>query len=261
MARLLYYWRYGSAPYTYAWLPSSEAAPASDAVIVDRVDEKALKIDQTDKSLGFRTRRGFFKTFTAGANVKSYIDVSFPYAVDLLCCDYKTPSGVSAKNRLWVEIAPNTDMAALVSGAALSAAVASTDTEVVVNAQAKGAIGAFLSRDGFTQTEEVYFRLTSIPSDPTDFTALKQGRWDPANSKLKSHDGSALGLTAASGDKVYLTLRWEDGSYLAKGEFVRIGDETSGSSSLPAGTPLRMMLLNEDASEIDIGFNLVYFHS
>jgi hypothetical protein len=257
----VYLWRYGTSPYTYVWLPSTDPSPAADAVIVDRMSEGELKLNQTDKSLGFRTRRGFSKVFDAGPNVKSFTDVSFPYPIDLLCCDYETPTTASQKNRLWVEIAPNTNMADLVAGAATSSAVASGDTEVAVNAQAKAAISAFLTSDGFIQKEEVYFRLTSIPADVTDFTALKQARWDPTNSKLVSPDGSAFGLTAASGDAVYLTLRWEDGSYLAKGEFVRIGDETSGSSSVPAGTKLRMVLLNEGTGSIDIGFNFVYFHS
>ncbi len=218
-------------------------------------------VKQTDRSAGFRTRQGFFKNFAAGPNVKSFLDISFPYAIDLLCGDYFLPTSANLNTRLWVEIAPNTDMAALVAGAGLSAAVASTDTEVAVNAQAKGAIDAFLSSDGPMQTQEVFFRLTSIPSDVCDFAALKKASWDSANSKLKSPDGSALGLTAASGDKVFLTLRWEDGTYIARGDNVRVGDETLGSSSIPANTKLRIIMLNEESTARDLGFNLTYFHS
>jgi len=224
--------------------------------LVSKVD-----IRQVDKSTGFRTRAGFFKSFDAGPNVKSFLDVSFPYAVDLLSGDYYLPSTANPKSRLWVEIAPNTDMAALVGGAAISAAVVSTDAEVAVNAQAKGAIDAFLTADGSRQTEEVYFRLTSVPSDVCDFTALKKATWDSTNSKLKAPDGAAFGLTASSGDKVYLTMRWEDGSYISPGQYIRVGDETFGSSGVPKNVKLRVIVLNEDSSVMDLGFNLTYFHS
>jgi hypothetical protein len=222
---------------------------------------RKVDIRQVDKSAGFRSRAGFFNSFTAGPNVKSFLDVSFPYAVDLLAGDYYLPATSSPKSRLWVEIAPNTDMAALVAGAAISAAVASTDTEVTVNAQAKGAIDAFLTSNGDKQTEEVFFRLTSIPSDVCDFAALKKASWDSTTSKLKSPDGAALGLTAASGDKVYLTMRWEDGTYISPGQHIRVGDETFGSSSVPKNVKLRVIMLNENATAMDLGFNLTYYHS
>lgn len=222
---------------------------------------RKVGIDPKDKSAGFRTRAGFFKTFDAGPGAKSHLDISFPYAVDMMQGDYWILAAASPKNRLWVEIAPNTDLAALAPTAAVQGAVASGDTEVAVNAMAKAALDAFLAHNGASQSEEVYFRLGGVPSDPTDFTALKKARWDSANAKLVSADGSAFGLTAGVGDKVFVTVRWEDGSYVAPGEFVVVGGETPGSSSLPANTTLRIILLNEDAVARDIGFNLTYLHN
>ncbi|HUU21632.1 MAG TPA: hypothetical protein VM389_03770 [Phycisphaerae bacterium] len=222
---------------------------------------RSVHVDQRDKSAGFRSRCGFFKSFDAGPDTKSLYDISFPYAVDLMQGDYWIPSTVNPKNRLWVEVAPNTNLDLLVSGAACDGAVASGDSEVVLNAQAKGALDAMLTNNGDMQTEEVYFRLTSVPGDETDFTNLRKARWDSANSKLVSPDGSAFGLTASDADDIFITVRWEDGSYLAPGEFVRMGDETLGSSQLPANTKIRFIMLNEDGSAVDVGFNLTYLHN
>src|SRR3990172_8618683 len=97
---------------------------------------REVGIRHRDKSAGFRNRAGFFKTFDAGPNVKSLLDISFPYPVDLLQGDYWVPAAASPKNRLWVEIAPNTDLALLVPGAGTQNVVASGDTEIVVTAQA-----------------------------------------------------------------------------------------------------------------------------
>lgn len=222
---------------------------------------RAIHVDQRDKSKGFRTRRGFFNQFSAGPNVKSLYDISLPYAVDLLQGDYWIPATVNPKNRLWVEIAPLTDLALLVGSAGCDGAVVATDTEVVVNAQAKAALDAMLTSNGDMQTEEVFICLTAKPGDEADTDAVTKVRWDSANSKFVSPDGSSqLNLTAADADKIFVTVRWEDGSYLAPGEFVRMGDETLGSSQLPANTKIRFIMLNEDATAVDVGFNLTYLH-
>lgn len=215
-------------------------------------------LEHADQSKGLRTRKGFRNSFTASA--KSKYDISFDHAVDLMSGDFYLPSTVSQYNRLWVEVAPNTDLDALVSGAAISTAVTSTDTEVVVNAQAKGALDAFLDVDGDVQVEEVYFRLTSVPGDPTDFTDLRVARWDSTNSKLLSPDGSAFNLTASASDKIFVTVRWEDGTYIAPGSYIRIGDETLTSSNLPANTTIRFIIENDDITALDIAFNLTYLH-
>lgn len=231
----------------------------SDSPGIDLIH--SVSIRQANKSKGFRTRRGYLATFTAGPGVKSSHDVSFPYAVDLMNGDYWLPSTAHQENKLWVEIHPNLNLAALVSGAATSGAVASGDTYVTLNAQGAGALAALLASDGVTQCNEVYFRLTSIPGDPLDYTDLRMANWDAANSRLVSPSGGAFGLTASSGAAVYVTSRWEDGTYLAPGEYVKIGDETVGSSSLPANIPIRFVIQNEAATELKIGFNLAYLHS
>ncbi len=188
--------------------------------------------------------------------------MSFPYDVDLLGGDYFIPSGKSNLNRAWVELAPNLDLDLLAPGAAIDAAVVATDTEVTLNAFAAAALDGMLTEDsGLKQTDEVFFRLTSVPGDETDFTDLRKAHWDSANKKLKSPDGSQFNLTATNGDKVFITIRFEDGSYLAPGSYVRMGDETVGSSSLPANTKIRFIIENMDAADLDIGFNLTYLHS
>lgn len=222
---------------------------------------RKVGIDQKDDSAGFRTRAGFLPSFAAGPGVLSKFDISFPYPIDIMQGDYWLPATVSPKSRLWVEIAPNTDLAALAPTAALANAVAAGDTEVGLNALGKAALDAFLTDNGNMQTEEVYFRLTSVPVDETDFTALRKARWDSANGKLVAPDGAAFGLTAAAGDKVFVTIRFEDGTYLAPGEHVRIGDESLGSSGLVAGVKVRFILRNEDAVALEVGFNLTYLHS
>jgi hypothetical protein len=197
----------------------------------------------------------------AAASTRTFLDVSLPYAVDLVQGDYFVPSGASLENRLWVEIAPNTNLALLVPGAGISANVAAGDTHVALNAQAAAALTAFLTSGGVTQTDEVWFRLTSVPGNVTDFTALKKAKWDSANSRLVAYAGAAFGLTAAAGDALYVTVRFEDGTYLAKNEFVEIGAEILGSSSLPANTPIRFIVENADTAQVKIGFNLTYLHS
>lgn len=137
---------------------------------------REVGIRHRDKSAGFRTRAGFFKTFDAGPDAMSFLDIAFPYPVDMLQGDYWLPAAASPKNRLWVEIAPNTDLALLAPTAGIQNAVAAGDTEIVVNAMAKAALAGFLKHDGLTQTEEVFVRLTSVPADPTDFTALRKMR-------------------------------------------------------------------------------------
>jgi len=219
-----------------------------------------VAIDQTDESKGFRTRCGFRKAFDAGPAKKSFYDIVFPYDVDLLAGDFYVPAGKSPFNRLWLEIAPNTDLALLAPGAGLSSSVVAADTEISVNPFAKAALDAMLKVNGETQNEEVFVRLVSIPADPTDFSALKKVRWDSANSKLKSADGSQLGLSGQTGEKIFITVRFEDGSYISPGQHVEIGHETLGSSSLGAGVPLRFVILNEDNAQLDIGFNLTYLH-
>jgi len=219
-----------------------------------------VAIDQTDESKGFRTRCGFRKSFDAGPNKKSYYDIVFPYDVDLLAGDFYEPSGKSPFNRLWLEIAPNLDLALLAPGAGLSASVVAADTEISVNPFAKAALDGMLSIDGKMQNEEVFVRLVSVPADPTDFAALKKVRWDSQNSKLVSADGSQLDLSGQTGEKVFITIRFEDGSYISPGQHVEIGRETLGSSALGAGTPLRFIILNEDNVALDIGFNLTYLH-
>jgi hypothetical protein len=222
---------------------------------------RKVGIDQKDKSAGFRTRKGFSNTFAAGPNVKSYFDISWPYDVDLALGDYKIPAAANAANRLWIELAPNFDLAILAAPAAIQNAVAAGDTGVVLNPYAKAALDGLLASNGDVQTSEVYFRLTSIPGDPTDFTALRMAKWDSENSKLVSPTGAAFGLAAAAGDKIFITTRWEDGSYIFPGEYIRIGDESLGSSSLPAGVKIRVIVLNEDAAALTMYFNLVYYHS
>jgi hypothetical protein len=218
-----------------------------------------VRVRQSDFSKGFRTRAGFL--LTAAANVKTKLDLSFPYGVDVNQGDYFAPADAHHENRLWVEIAPNTPLAALVPGSAISADVTSSDTQVTVNAQAKAALNAFLAYGSLTQTDEVFFRLTSVPGDPTDFSALKKARWDSDNSKFVAYNGVAFGLTATAGDAIFVTVRFEDGSYIAPGEFVRIGDEILGSSYLPANTPIRFIIQNAGNSEIKLPFNLTYLHS
>lgn len=218
-----------------------------------------VKIHQSAKSKGFRTRAGFM--LIAAANAKTKLDVSFPYDVDLVEGDYYEPSGASLENRLWVEVAPNTPLHALVPSAALQNNVVAGDTEVVINAQAKAALGAFLTVDNQMQNDEVFFRLTSVPGDPTDFTDLRKAKWDPVNSKLVSYNG-AFNLTATAGDSVFVMARFEDGTYIARNEFVKIGDEIVGSSHIPANTVLRFIVFNADGvSQVKIGFNLTYLHN
>ena len=218
-----------------------------------------VHIRQTATSKGFRTRAGYLMVAAAGARTK--LDVSYPYNVDLTQGDYFEPSGASLENRLWVEVSPNTPLNALVSGAGLQNNVVAGDTEVVLNAQAKAALSAFLTSGGSMQNDEVWFRLTSVPGDPTDFTALKKAKWNPATSKLTSYSG-AFGLTATAGDSVFVTVRFEDGTYIARNQFVRIGDEIIGSSSIPANTVLRFVVENADnAAQVKISFNITYLHS
>lgn len=220
-----------------------------------------VKIRQSNKSKGFRTRRGYLATFAAGPNVKSHYDVALPNSVDLMNGDYWLPSTAHQENQLWVEVHPNLPLAALVSGSAISGGVASGDAEVTLNAQGKGALNALLTSDGVRQSDEVYFRLTSVPSDVTDFSALRMAKWDGDAGKLLSPSGAAFGLTATSGDPVFVTTRWEDGTFLAPGEYVQIGSETVGSSFLPAGVSLRFIMLNKGTDPVVIGFNLTYMHS
>lgn len=224
---------------------------------IDLVSE--VKLHQSSKSKGFRTRAGFL--MIAAAGVKTKLDVSFPYDIDLTEGDYFEPSGANLENRLWVEVAPNTPLHALVPSAAITNNVVAGDTEVVLNAQATAALSAFLTSGGVTQNDEVWFRLTSVPGDPTDFTALKKAKWNSATSKLTSYSG-AFGLTATAGDSVFVTVRFEDGTYIARSAHVRIGDDIIGSSYVPANTTLRFVVENADgAAQVKIGFNLSYLHS
>jgi hypothetical protein len=224
--------------------------------------KQKVSIDATAKSKGFRSRSGFQKTFTKG--VKSFLDVSFPYDIDLLSGDACIPANASPLNRLWVEVLPNLPLAALVPGAGLSAAVVATSKEWLVNAQAKGALDAVLkSGDAGSpmQTTEVFARLTSVPGDPTDFANLRMLRWDSENSKLVSADGSDLGIVAAQGDPIFLTMRYENGSYLPPG-VLHAGGETMGSAFIPANTPLRFVIENADQNnDLILGINLTYYHS
>ena len=218
-----------------------------------------VKIHQAAKSKGFRTRAGFL--MVAAMGVKTKMDVSFPYNIDLVEGDYFEPSGASLENRLWVEVASNTPLHALVPSAALQNNVVAGDAEVVLNAQATAALSAFLTVDNVMQNDEVWFRLTSVPGDPTDFTLLKKAKWNPATSKLTSYNG-AFNLTATAGDSVFVTVRFEDGTYIARNTYVRIGDDIVGSSYVPANTTLRFVVENADgAAQVKIGFNLTYLHS
>ena len=221
---------------------------------------RKVGISQKDKSSGYRTRRGYAFTVAGGPGVKTVYDIVWPYDIDMALGDYKIPATTSAQNRLWIEIAPNFDLAILAAPAALQSAVAAGDSEVVLNPYAKAALDGFLTTNGTKQTREVYFRLTSVPGDPTDFTNLKMANWDSGNSKLVSPTGAAFGLMATAGDKVFVTLRWEDGSYVFPGEYIRIGDESLGSSEIPAGVTIRVVILNEDVTPLDMAFNLVYYH-
>lgn len=220
-----------------------------------------VKIRQTATSKGFRTRAGYILTCAAGPNVRTKIDVSFPYKVDVAQGDYCAPAAAHIENRLWVEVAPNTPLQALVAGAALAANVVPADTEVTINAQAAGALTAFLTSEGLIQNDEVYFRLTSVPADPMDFALIKKAKWDQATNKLKAYNNVAFGLTATAGDSVFVTVRFEDGSYIAQGEYVRIGDEILGSSTLPANVTLRFIVENMGITETKLPFNLTYLHS
>lgn len=220
---------------------------------------REVGINQKDKSTGFRTRKGFFYQFAAES--KSKFDIVFPYDIDLMSGDYYIPTTAGSNNRLWVEIAPNLDLTLLAAPAGTNSAVVSGDTEITVNGYAKAVLDSLLTADSNMQTQEIFFRLTSVPTDETDFTDLKQAYWDSDSSKLKSYNGSAFGLTADSGAKIFTTLRWEDGSYIAPGTFIRVGEETIGSSQLPKNVKLRIIIENEDASPLDMGFNLTYLHS
>lgn len=219
---------------------------------------RKVAIKQADKTKGFRTRAGFTHSFQAAQ--KDYFDISWPYEIDMLMGDYRIADSLGLDNRLWVEVGPNTDLDAVTSGAALQNAVVPTDTEVILNALAKAALDGMLQDNGALRTCEVYFRLTSVPGDPTDFSALKMATWDSENSKLVSPDGSQFSLTAAAGDKVFITVRWEDGTYLCPGASIRIGDETLDGSNIKAGTPVRFIVENNEASAFTGYINIVYLH-
>lgn len=227
---------------------------------------KSVAIDEADQTQGFRNREGFIYTYPA--STKGYFDISFPHDIDLLMGDYYVLASADPKNRLWVEIAPNMDLDILAQlggapagSAKLENAVIATDTEIVLNDVAKAALDGFLAgSDGKLMVDRVFFRLGSIPADPMDWTVLKMAKWDSAQKKLVSYSGT-FNLTAAAGDKVFVTLRWEDGSYIAPGQKARIGDETIGSSNLPAGTVIRMVVDNVETGDRDIPFNLTYLHN
>ncbi len=225
---------------------------------------REVGIRQTDETQGFRNREGFTHEFdaapSAGNPKRSHFDVAWKHAVDLIGGDYYAPAAADERNRLWVEIMPNLPLHAIVPAAGLGVAVAATDTEMTVNPQAKGALDGVLDADGRIQRERVYVRVGAVPADPMDWSALKLCRWDSANSKLISYDGSPLGFTGSAGAQIFITNRWEDGSYIAPGARYRIGDETSGSSNLPADTVIRFVIENNEIAKRRYSFNLTYYH-
>ena len=81
---------------------------------------RKVKIQQNEQSKGFRTRCGKLLAVSAGPGVKSYVDFSWPYQVDLMSGDYCIVGTANRLNRAWVEIMPNLDLHLLVSGAAIS---------------------------------------------------------------------------------------------------------------------------------------------
>lgn len=230
-----------------------------------------VHVKQPNKTQGFRTRKGFYHQFDAAVDAetpsRSYFDVSFPYDIDLSQGDYYFPS-VDPATRLWVESPPNLSLDLVaqsvgypVGSAVLGGAVASGDTEVVLNPVAAAILSSVLT-DSTTKKrreQEVYFRLTSVPGDETDYTALRAARWDAKNGKLVSPTGAAFNLTANAGEHVFITLRFEDGAYLAGACQVRMGDDSLDSSHVPAGTVIRLVIENPSINPLDAFFNLTYY--
>ena len=232
-----------------------------------------VHVKQPAKTQGFRTRRGFRHTFEAAVDAetpkRSCLDITFPYAIDLSQGDYYLPTADwSPGTRLWVESPANLSLDLVAqsvgypaSSAGLGAAVVAGDTTITLNPLAAAMLGAVLT-DGVSKKQrkqEIYFRLASIPGDPTDFSDLREACFDAATGQLMDPYGNAFGLTGAVGDDIFITLRFEDGAYLAAGSMVRMGDDSLDSSHIPGGTLIRLVIENTSLNPLDVFFNLTYY--
>lgn len=79
MARTIHRWRYGTAPnYSYAWLLSTEAAPAADAVIVEKITEGTVEIRQERKTSGHYVAKPILIADVPASGGVRYTDLIIP---------------------------------------------------------------------------------------------------------------------------------------------------------------------------------------